>query len=406
MKQKGLFRQPVLRLHPLAAACMAITTLGAAPLVQAGDDITAALTGGTPNLDMRLRYETVDQDGVSKDAKGLTLRTRLGYRTGDYRGFKVFAEFEDTTAIGDDDFNSSKNGKTNYPTIADPDATEVNQAYIDYTGLSDTTLRYGLQRVILDNARFVGNVGWRQNEQTFNGFSLVNTSLPDTTLVYGYVTNVNTITDTDIDVKAHVLNAGYNGLSFGKLTAYAYLIEFTNSPAASQKTLGLRFAGSHDMDGWSLLYTAEYAQQSDYKDGDNGIDGDYQLFELGAKVSGITAKVSYELLGADNYSGFETPIATKHAFNGWADKFLNTPADGLKDVFVTVGGSLAGVKLKAVYHDFSSDRGSTDYGTEWDLLAAKKFGKHYSVGAKYANYDADNYLTDTSKFWLWGSLKF
>ena len=41
-----------------------------------------------------------------------------------------------------------------------------------------------------------------------------------------------------------------------------------------------------------------------------------------------------------------------------------------------------------------------------DLLAAKKFGKNYSAGAKYASYDADDYAVDTDKFWLWGQLKF
>ncbi len=388
------------RTAPLAAA-LALAVSGT---VQAADSITEALVGGKPVLDMRLRYENVDQDGIANDADALTLRTRLGYGTGEYMGVSLFGEFEDTTPVTDDDYNSGRNGKTTYPVVADPDVTAVNQAFIQYTGLSDTRLRYGLQRVILDNARFVGNVGWRQNEQTFQGFTLVNTSLPDTTIVYGYVTEVHTITETRIDTRSHLVNVSYAGLPFGKLTGYGYFLDLRGP--ASNKTLGVRFAGKQDMDGFSLLYALEYAKQTDYKSGDGRIDADYTLIELGGSMQGITAKVGYEVLGADNYSGFETPLATKHAFNGWADKFLGTPTDGLEDLYVSVGGKLAGVKLLAVYHDFSSDRGSTDYGTEWDLLAVKKFGKHYSLGVKYANYNADQFATDTTKFWLWAGVKF
>ncbi|MED5432978.1 MAG: hypothetical protein VX920_11630, partial [Pseudomonadota bacterium] len=103
---------------------------------------------------------------------------------------------------------------------------------------------------------------------------------------------------------------------------------------------------------------------------------------------------------------FQTPLATKHAFNGWADLFLATPADGLEDTFVTVGGKLAGFKLAAIYHDFKSNEGSTDYGTEMDLLVARPIGKHYTVGLKYADYSADDFGADTSKYWAWGELKF
>ncbi|RMG31120.1 MAG: hypothetical protein D6721_02215 [Gammaproteobacteria bacterium] len=388
------------RLAPLGAALL----LACSGSVPAADTITEALAGGKPSLDMRLRYENVDQTGISKNAHAFTLRTRLGYGTGTYLGVSAFAEFEDTTAVSDDDYNSKKNGKTQYPVVADPDATAVNQAYLQYTGLPDTRIRYGLQRVILDNARFVGNVGWRQNEQTFQGFTLVNTSLPDTTIVYGYVTEVHDILENHIDTRSHIVHLDYAGLPVGKLTAYGYFLDLRNQN--SNKTLGLRFTGKQDLDAFTLLYALEYAKQSDYKGGNNAIDGDYRLIEVGGKARGITAKLGYEVLGHDNYAGFQTPLATKHAFNGWADKFLTTPKSGLEDVYLSVGGKLAGIKLLAVYHDFSSDQGSTDYGTEWNLLAAKKFGKHYSVGVKFADYNADKFATDTTKFWIWAGLKF
>jgi hypothetical protein len=57
------------------------------------------------------------------------------------------------------------------------------------------------------------------------------------------------------------------------------------------------------------------------------------------------------------------------------------------------------------------DTGKKEYGKEWDFQALKKFGKHYSLLAKYAYYNADNGLatvvnTDTQKIWLQGNISF
>ena len=380
----------------------------------AASSLEEALVKGKATLDLRYRYETVDQDGVDETATASTLKTRLNYATGTFANVSGFIEFDDVTSIGDVEYNdaaATSKSKTEYPVVADPQGTEVNQAYLKYAGIPDTTVTFGRQRVIFDNARFIGNVGWRQNEQTYDAITLANTSLPDTTIVYGYVTNVNRIfgegsTKGDIDTKTHLLNVSYAGLPFGKISAYGYFLELVDSPASSSSTLGLRFAGGTKIsDEAKLLYTLEFAQQGDYKDGADTIEADYSLFELGASFAGVTAKVGQETLGADT-SAFATPLATAHAFNGWADKFLATPADGLVDTYVSVGGKVSGVKLLAVYHDFTSDQESIDYGTELDLLVAKKMNKKYTLLAKYAAYSADDHATDTDKLWLMAQASF
>jgi len=185
----------------------------------AADDFTTALTEGKPTLDLRLRYEGVDQNNALKDANAVTLRTRLGYETGKFNGFSLFAEFEDVTAI-EDDYSLPADSPKIYSVVADPDSTEVNRLSLTYSGLADTSVIYGRQRIIFDNARFVGNVGWHQNEQTFDGILFKNISLSDTTLNYAYIYNVNTILAGKTDIKGHLLNASYSGLSFGKLTGY------------------------------------------------------------------------------------------------------------------------------------------------------------------------------------------
>lgn len=400
-------RRPVVAMVAAALAAMALP-------VTAAESLEAALAGGKAGLDLRYRYEMVDQTGIAEKAKASTLRTRLNYATESYLDTSAFIEFDDVMALGDIKYNNATglpSAKTGYPVVADPEGTEVNQAFLTYKGLADTTLKLGRQRVIFDNSRFIGNVGWRQNEQTYDAFTLANSSLKDTTAVYGYVTNVNTIFGEEsakgnTDTETHLLNIAYSGLAAGKLSAYGYFLDLTNAPAASNSTLGIRFAGGTKVsDAVKALYTLEYAKQSDYKEGASTIDADYNLIELGADVGGITAMVGYEVLGAKT-SAFSTPLATLHAFNGWADKFLATPANGLVDTYLSVEGKVADVKLQAVYHDFSADVGGASYGTEIDLLAARKFGKNYTVLAKYASYSADTFATDTDKMWLIGQAQF
>ncbi len=394
-----------------AIAAMGIS---AATSTVTAESFTEALVGGKVNFDARLRLEIVDQDNALKDAEALTVRTRLGYETGKFYKFWAFGEFEDVRDVGIDDYNSTDNGKTEYSVIADPEVTEVNQGYLGYGGIPGTVLKWGRQRIIYDNARFIGNVGWRQNEQTYDGITFVNTSLPSTTFSYAYITQVNRIFGEDNDnvpgqfeMSNHFVNLAYDGFGFGKFVGYGYFLEFDEAPETSNQTLGLRFSGDTALaEKAKLLYALEYATQSDYDDGSSDIDADYYLAELGLGIKGVTGKLGYELLEGDGTYAFSTPLATVHAFNGWADQFLITPLDGLVDVYASVGGKLKGVKLLAVYHDFSADNGDDDYGTEWNFLAAKKFAKHYTLGVKYATYDADDFSVDTDKFWLWGQAKF
>lgn len=402
----------------LGAITIAALAVGAASAVQAADSISAALTGGKVSLDMRFRAENVSDDNTATgDATALTVRTRLGYTTGSFNDFSAMLEAENVALIGDENYNSSVNGNTQYSTILDPDTTEMNQAYLSFAGLSDTVMNLGRQRITLDNHRFIGNSGWRQNEQTYDGFSLVNKSLSDTTLTYAFLSNVNRVvgnesTVGDARMSSHALNANYAGLGIGTLTGYGYLLDYdaTTSSGSDTQTWGLRFAGGTDLnDSTKLLYTAEYARQSDYADNTTSYDVDYLLGEIGASFSGITAKYGYEQLGSDGTKSVQTPLATLHAFNGWADMFLSTPATtGLVDQYVSVGGKLMDINLAGVYHDFAADSGGTDYGTEWDLMANQTINKIYTVGLKYATFSADSASSyvDTDKVWVWGEVKF
>jgi len=412
-------KQPKLLSLSIAAA-LSLSGLALTTTTASADAFTDALTGGKAKMDVRLRYEDVEDDGTAKDADLLTVRTRLGYQTGSFMDFDAYVEMENTTALGDDnDANTGNvaNGNANatYSVIADPEGTELNRYWLGYNGLADTVVRVGRQRIKYDNDRFIGNVGWRQNEQTYDSLTVVNKSLQDTTISYAYLTEVNGIFGQNADMDSHLINVGYNGLGFGKLTGYGYFLEYDDANknnVNTHRTLGLRFNGGTEVgSGVKLLYTAEYAQQDDRKDNPRNIDLDYKLAKLGVNVAGFTIMAGYEALEGNGTTGFSTPLATLHGQNGWADMFLATPANGLEDRSLAISTKVAGIKLKAVYHDYEAENGNMNYGDELNLVAVKKFGKNYTVLVKYASFDVDSdwktaARDDKDKLWLQAGFKF
>ena len=387
------------------AIAMALSTASYA------EGITETVSAGKVNFDSRLRYETVEQNNTLDAADALTLRIRLGYTTAEFSGFFGALEFEGSKAIVED-YNSTINGKTNYSTIVDPDFEEINQSFIGYKGLGQSVIKYGRQRLSLDNHRFIGNVGWRQNEQTFDGFSFVNSGLQDTTINVAYLTNANRIFSDDSSqgnyrMQSPILNVSYKGLSFATITGYGYFLDFDKAIALSSETVGVRFVGKAKLgEKNSFNYTVEVARQEDYGSNLNSFSHDYVTVEAGVDINAFTAKVAYELLGGDGTTAFQTPLATLHAFNGWTDQFLSTPVGGLEDINVSVGATFSGAKASLIYHEFSADTGGNTYGNEIGFSLSKSFDKNYALGLKLAQYSADGFSVDTDKIWIWGEMKF
>ena len=400
--------------------CAAIaSTLFGVPAQASVDEITKALTEGKAYGDLRLRYETVAQDNALSDASGLTLRTRLGYKTGAISGFSSTIEFEDSRTIaGVDEYELPGPARdadylvNNKSVIADPETTELDQAFLQYS--SETfSAKVGSQVITLDNHRYVGHVGWRQDRQTFDAATLSFRPEGKVSLDFAYITERNRIFGAESDIKAKdkIFNASYK-TPFGKATLYGYFLSQDNDVKLDIDTRGVRFVGKQALEELDLLYTLEYASQ-DRKNAAGKQDTDYKLLELGASVSGITTKLGYESLGSDEGTyGFSTPLATGHKFNGWSDQFLGTPSVGLDDLYVSVSGKLLGGKWVLAYHDFSANQGSAtvdDLGSEIDILYAKKFAKNYSAGLKYAAYSAGDQAAgkvDTDKMWVWLGAKF
>lgn len=393
------------------AAAIGIAILGlSTPLVSSadsiGEGIDKALSEGDIALNLRYRYEYVDQDGKPEDANASTLRSRLTLKSAQVGGFMGLVEVDNVTYIGDDSFNNTENGRSNYATVADPDYSEINQLFFSYAFDENNKTTIGRQRINHSGQRFIGGVAWRQNEQTFDAARLQFSPLDKLTIDYSYIWRVNRIfgpsgDDNNFTGDNHIALASYKFNAQHTLSGFAYLLDMNESPALSSSTYGLEYKGNFTVcDDISLAVNLSYAEQSDYNNSPLNYDAAYYFGEFTAKFKPMTISLGHEVLESDNGVSFKTPLATLHKFQGFADKFLITPANGIEDSYLKVATKVGGVKLVAVYHDFQAEIGGMDYGSEIDFVAAYTFSKNYSVLFKYAAFDADDYASDTDKAWL------
>jgi hypothetical protein len=435
---------------PAAMAVAATAMLGAMP----GDarTFTEALTSGKASANVRLRYENVDDDAFADKAEGLTIRTRLGYETASFHGFTALVEFEDVHALHMDDYQSPAPpvpAATAEAIIADPEQNELNRVQLRYRGISRLDLVLGRQRIMYDNQRFVGNVGFRQDEQTFDAFTAVFSGIPNWTISYAYVDKVNGITPVfDANVNDTFVHVAYNGFSLGRISAYGYLLTNEEKQLTAlnpglrydnNDTVGIRFDGASVLPATvplRAIYRAEYAKQSVDRMTTPAapatpvqVDNDtrYMLAELGIGYTfgdgayTLVPMIGYEVLGSDDgVYALQTPYATKHAFQGWIDQFLVTPNEGLVDTYLSIGFDLNhhATKILAVYHDYESDKNNVstgrdvDFGQEWNIQAIRTLGPNWTIGAKYGKYSegsdtiAGVTKRDARKAWAWVELNF
>ncbi len=381
------------------------------------DDFTSMVTKGKFNFDFRYRYEFVKQDGFENNARASTLRSRLSYTSAPLRGVSFMAEFDNVSSIGSESYNSTVNGNTEYPVVADPTGTDINQAYLKYAGENALGI-YGRQRILHSNQRFIGGVAWRQNEQTFDGFRASWNQPGEFTLDYSYIYNVNRLFGPDegsnpanFHGSNHFVYADWSPGKQHKIAGFSYFLDFDTQsgyPASanvdnSSNTFGIEYNGDLDM----LKLHASWATQSDAGNSTLDYSADYYVIDVSGQAATLTLSAAYEVLGAGDGVGFKTPLATLHKFQGWADKFLSTPADGIKDANVSVSGMLGPVELKAIYHDFSAEQGGASFGQELDLVGTWAVNKRFSIEFTFADFSTDDKVRfdDTSKGWLTLQLK-
>lgn len=392
----------------LATTILGVSLAGATS-VQAADAVTEAMQAGKTTINLRLRSEMVDQDvnaALEETSTANTLRTRLTYQSGDLNGVSVLAEVDNVAALTDTDYNDLTNNKGNERVIADHEYTDVNQFYFQYK-TDGTTVKLGNQRILLDNQRHVGGVGFRQDEVTFDAISVTNTSIENVKIFVAGYNNRHFLTGADFLEDGFLGNVNYKMGKELSLTGYAYLLNDVKGATTDYNTYGVRATGAVDV----ALYEVEYATQN--KDsGAKDFDTSYYNIAGGVKMSGVTAKLGQEMLGSDSgKAAFAVPLGTNHKFNGWSDSLLGGAGDnGLKDTYLNVATKVAGLKLVGQYHSYSSDNKGNDLGSEYGFVVAKKIN-NYGLSLKASQYNATDESkklnkVDTTKIWLTGTAKF
>ncbi len=408
-------------------------------------DLSNLWNNGKFTLDSRLRYEGVNVDkpllvDTIRDADAWTLRIRPGFQTGVWNGLSAVVEGSGTIKLNNT-FNSTRNNETNYATVVDPKNVDFTQLLVKYTYSPEFNMTVGRQLINLNNQRFVGAVGWRQNMQTFDAASFNFQPSKELGFYYAYIDQVNTIFGMS-DIKptpnnaqrghynsdSHLFQFKYAPTPLLNAVAYGYLLDldkYSVTPATlpatnSNQTFGIRATGASA----SFRYALEYAKQSDFGSNPLTYSADYYLIEgtvavptlkglpdldftAGYEMLGNDSNVTSSVIGAPKRFAFQTPLATKHLFNGFADLFLATPAFGLVDTYIGTSFKIptmigkSKIKLAATYHWYSSEEGSSKYGQELDLVLSAPISLPKSVpGAlsfvtKYARYSAtDNTATD------------
>ena len=390
-------------------------------LLQGASAWSSALEDGTVHFDVRLRFEDADTADLA-GSESLTLRTRLGFETAPVEGLSGLVEFEAIRQLNAaEDANLAGQNDTGVPRvgISDPEATEINRAWVRWAEAGGA-LKLGRQRIILEDSRFVGNVGWRQNEQTFDAVRFtLGEPASAWSADYVYVDRVQRIFGddapggADFRAETHLIHGSYSIDARWKIAAFAYLQDLATVEGApfdgSNDTVGLRLTGSLPLNAsWKFSYAASYAHQRD--NGGNPATSEFDLgyFSVATKLSAGAGSlgVGWERLEGNGTRMFTTPLATVHGFNGWADVFLGASiggglGSGLDDFYldgsykVPLGG---GLLVRAVYHWFTPENGAGSYGRELDLLAVYALSERLDLVAKYADFSTETAsLVDTRK---------
>ena len=368
------------------------------------DEFLAAAIGGKPIVDVVLRWEYAKQDQQQRSHSS-TLRTRLGYQTGEFRGFSALAEMANTVSPKPSGYFDGVEGNDGPQTVVtDPERTDVNQGWLqfakkEWAGLN---LRGGRQRINLDDDRWIGNVGWRQNEQTFDAARLQsNLGVEKLIAQYIYSWEVNRIwadqgpaIREDFDPRGHFINVAYAHSPALTAVGFAYLIDPDQDVFRSfgSQTYGTRLTGAIPIrENLKIPYQASYAYQEDGGNNPVSYGAHYGYVEAGPALAGVGGlSVGYEHLGSDTDAVLVTPLATAHKFNGFADAFLNNGGNrGLRDLFASVAPAIPikGTTLTLTFHQFWDDQGGDDLGQEYDVVATYALNQYIGFLWKGAYYD-------------------
>jgi len=375
--------------------------------------IPDAIASGRPVIELRPRYNRLDEGDYSETGEGGTMRTVLGWVTAPYYGFRVRLEAINTSHIGAKQFNDdpAQIASSPYPLLPDPVYTGVNQAYAEYSDDdAGVHVKLGRQVVRLDNQRWVSDNDFRQIPQLFEGAWASWDGLEKTEFEAGYYTKVRNTSGVTNDLRLTTLRAAWNPWEGHSIAAYAVLHDqaangaFTGFADNSNRVIGAKAVGAAHLEGIDIPYLAEYAEQRPYANGDSRVDANYWRLGAGAAAERWTVRYDYEVKGSNNGQyGVQMPLTDFYRYNGWTLSFFTTPRQGLRDQWLTVRWQfLDPLTFYGEAHKFRSDFGGLDFGRENDVGLTWSIMGGLEARLQYARYDPGPGTTNDAirKTWL------
>ncbi len=402
------------------AAFLAAVLGVCAASANAQETFVDAIKAGTPILELRARFEEVQQAGRANEGEQASLRTRAGWQTGKWNGLQALVEFDDVRDLAAERYDSGINGKTSYGQIFDPEVTELNRLQLSWKANDAFTATIGRQRLNIGDQRFIGSVAWRQDEQTFDAVRL-DTKLGAFQATYAYVDHINRIfgEQQDWSSDSHVADATYAIAEPLKLGAFVYALDFDRPGTAAVRnqsglTWGVRASGNAQAGEVKLDYGARWARQTDYGSSLLDYELDYVSADVTAGLDKFALRLGYEDMEGNGARGFTTPLGSLHVFNGWSDAFIaggvKTTPDGLRDFNITLSwnpdwtlGDAKGFSFLVRHHDFEANRTGADLGQEWNALASGQLTPTLTWVFKYADYDGPGVAPapqDRTRLWF------
>jgi len=330
-------------------------------LLTCGLLLSSSMAFGASTIDEAFKSGTVSGGatlyGIDKDAKGGTADSddafatfSLSYETASYKNLSVKTSFIAGHAF--DDSNLAENAI-------------MTEAYVKYA-VDGFSLSVGRQAIDLE---WLGDY----NEAVVAAI----TSVPDTTIVAGYVNEQAAADEDEINAfdevtkdGAYVLDVKYSGISNVELNPYYY-----SAPDVAN-FYGLK--ASYNSDAFGAV--AHYAASSE----DTQKDGSIGHVELSTTLAGLSLAAGYikagDDVGAGSISAYGDNISP-------FDEGANTYSAKAESYYASLGYSVAGIDLGALY-------GQTEFGanseeTELNLTAGYSITDSLGLSLLYVDYDLD-----------------
>jgi hypothetical protein len=358
-------------------------------------------------LDLRYRYAHIEETGFEHTANPNTLRVTIGYLWKPDPHWSTYVEGTRVSSLFGDNYNSGINGRTNLPAEGDPPSSQISSAWFGYAN-DDARARLGRQYINLDNQRFFTSGLWRQTPQSFDAFSGSWRLSSGTTLAYLYLDNAHRSvgynypdpTQREWSLNGNLFHIDQE-IPLGKLTGYDYLVENHTQAKYSWRTAGLRWTGEAAFGATGLAWSAEFAQQSSWRNNPADYTVNYSLLEAGYGWQVASLRLGDERLGGDGHNAFSSPYGSNHAFNGWTSQFKSVPAAGLDDRYVTASGRITKqLSWGITNHNFFALRDLRRYGSELNVIARYTLLTGLDIEGDYADYHRNTFGVSERAFWL------